>query len=293
MVEETKVPWFSNYKIVTKQLKASRLDTGPTTCNRAEADGRVFIYGPAGLPAECGGTYRREVDSEAEAQALSLSAGGRDAPAAYDGAPTARRSRWPSSPPPRGDRADPLHRLRRRRALPPLLHRRARRRGRPSRRADVSSRSPTAGSSSTSAAARPTTSRRSPSRRRADPDRVSSFLNIRVADIAAVYAEWSARGAEFLTPPKQHETEIRCYIRDPDGHLIEVGQTTRARPRSGTPGSGSRSGSRRPTRCAGCRGRECRPASFRIRARCSMFQAAKVVLRLVKSFSGPPEPSSR
>jgi catechol 2,3-dioxygenase-like lactoylglutathione lyase family enzyme len=61
-----------------------------------------------------------------------------------------------------------------------------------------------------------------------DPDRVSSFLNIRVADIEAVYAEWSTRGAEFLTPPKQHETEIRCYIRDPDGHLIEVGQSTRA-----------------------------------------------------------------
>ena len=61
-----------------------------------------------------------------------------------------------------------------------------------------------------------------------DPDRVSSFLNIRVADIQAVYAEWSARGAEFLTPPKEHESEIRCYIRDPDGHLIEVGQTTRA-----------------------------------------------------------------
>ena len=59
-----------------------------------------------------------------------------------------------------------------------------------------------------------------------DLDRVSSFLNIRVADIHAVYDEWSARGAEFLTPPKQHETEIRCYIRDPDGHLIEVGQTT-------------------------------------------------------------------
>src|SRR5277367_6520877 len=59
-----------------------------------------------------------------------------------------------------------------------------------------------------------------------DPDRVSSFLNIRVKDIAAVYAEWSARGAHFLTPPKQHQYEIRCYIRDPDGHLIEVGQTT-------------------------------------------------------------------
>lgn len=62
-----------------------------------------------------------------------------------------------------------------------------------------------------------------------DPDRVSSFLNIRVADIHALYEEWSARGAQFLTPPKQHETEIRCYIRDPDGYLIEVGQTTLAR----------------------------------------------------------------
>ncbi len=59
-----------------------------------------------------------------------------------------------------------------------------------------------------------------------DPDRVSSFLNIRVKDIEAVYAEWSARGAQFLTPPKQHHYEKRCYIRDPDGHLIEVGQTT-------------------------------------------------------------------
>jgi catechol 2,3-dioxygenase-like lactoylglutathione lyase family enzyme len=59
-----------------------------------------------------------------------------------------------------------------------------------------------------------------------DPDRVSSFLNIRVADIEAVYKEWSARGAEFLTPPIPRETEIRCYIRDPDGYLIEVGQTT-------------------------------------------------------------------
>jgi catechol 2,3-dioxygenase-like lactoylglutathione lyase family enzyme len=59
-----------------------------------------------------------------------------------------------------------------------------------------------------------------------DLDRVSSFLNIRVRDIATLYAEWSARGAQFITPPKQHQYEIRCYIRDPDGYLIEVGQTT-------------------------------------------------------------------
>jgi catechol 2,3-dioxygenase-like lactoylglutathione lyase family enzyme len=58
-----------------------------------------------------------------------------------------------------------------------------------------------------------------------DPDRTSSFLNIRVADIDAVYREWSARGAEFLTSPQDRGGEIRCYVRDPDGHLIEVGQT--------------------------------------------------------------------
>ena len=59
-----------------------------------------------------------------------------------------------------------------------------------------------------------------------DPDRVSSFLNIRVADIEAIYADRSARGAEFLTAPVDHGREIRCYVRDPDGHLIEIGQPT-------------------------------------------------------------------
>jgi catechol 2,3-dioxygenase-like lactoylglutathione lyase family enzyme len=65
-----------------------------------------------------------------------------------------------------------------------------------------------------------------------DLNRVSAFLNIRVADIQRCYEEWNGKGAEFLTEPKQHETEIRCYMRDPDGHLIEVGQTT-----AGPPGS--------------------------------------------------------
>jgi catechol 2,3-dioxygenase-like lactoylglutathione lyase family enzyme len=61
-----------------------------------------------------------------------------------------------------------------------------------------------------------------------NPDRTSSFLNIRVADIQAIYEEWGARGAEFLTPPQDRGVETRCYIRDPDGHLIEVGQTSPA-----------------------------------------------------------------
>jgi lactoylglutathione lyase len=58
-----------------------------------------------------------------------------------------------------------------------------------------------------------------------DPDRASAFINLRVADIAACYAEWSAKGAHFLTEPRDHTAEIRAYIRDPDGHLIEVGQS--------------------------------------------------------------------
>jgi len=57
-----------------------------------------------------------------------------------------------------------------------------------------------------------------------DLDHVSSFLNIRVADIGAVYEQWKARAAEFLTPPIDRGNEIRCYMRDPDGNLIEVGQ---------------------------------------------------------------------
>jgi len=60
----------------------------------------------------------------------------------------------------------------------------------------------------------------------ADPGRTSGFLNVRVADIAAVYRQWSAKGAQFLTEPKDHGVEIRAYMRDPDGHLIEVGQLT-------------------------------------------------------------------
>jgi predicted enzyme related to lactoylglutathione lyase len=60
----------------------------------------------------------------------------------------------------------------------------------------------------------------------ADPDRVSSFLNIRVADIHACYELWKSRGAEFITPPIPKYGEIRCYIRDPDGYIIEVGQST-------------------------------------------------------------------
>ncbi len=55
---------------------------------------------------------------------------------------------------------------------------------------------------------------------------VSTFMNLRVADIEACYREWSEKGATFLTPPVDLGSETRCYIRDPDGYLIEVGQST-------------------------------------------------------------------
>jgi len=58
----------------------------------------------------------------------------------------------------------------------------------------------------------------------ADPNKVSCFLNIRVADIHACYELWKSRGAEFITEPIPRYGEIRCYIRDSDGYIIEVGQ---------------------------------------------------------------------
>src|SRR5947199_9247343 len=54
----------------------------------------------------------------------------------------------------------------------------------------------------------------------------SIFLNLRVADIQACYQEWKAKGAQFVTPPIDRGAEIRCYMRDPDGYLLEVGQAT-------------------------------------------------------------------
>jgi len=58
------------------------------------------------------------------------------------------------------------------------------------------------------------------------PNHINSFMNIRVADIQACYELWKSRGAEFITEPIPKYGETRCYIRDPDGYIIEVGQST-------------------------------------------------------------------
>jgi catechol 2,3-dioxygenase-like lactoylglutathione lyase family enzyme len=58
-----------------------------------------------------------------------------------------------------------------------------------------------------------------------DPDSFSSFMNIRVADIQACYELSRSRGGEFITEPKDQYGETFCYMRDPDGYIIEVGQS--------------------------------------------------------------------
>jgi len=59
-----------------------------------------------------------------------------------------------------------------------------------------------------------------------DPNHINSFMNFRVADIQRCYELWKSRGAEFITEPIKKYGETRCYIRDPDGYIIEVGQST-------------------------------------------------------------------
>jgi catechol 2,3-dioxygenase-like lactoylglutathione lyase family enzyme len=57
-----------------------------------------------------------------------------------------------------------------------------------------------------------------------DADQVSHAMTLRVADCRAAYEALRERGATFLTPPYDWGGEIRCFLRDPDGHLVELSQ---------------------------------------------------------------------
>jgi catechol 2,3-dioxygenase-like lactoylglutathione lyase family enzyme len=57
-----------------------------------------------------------------------------------------------------------------------------------------------------------------------NPDTVSHSMTIRVPDCQGAYEVLKARGAVFLTPPVNWGHEIRCFFRDPDGHLFEISQ---------------------------------------------------------------------
>ncbi len=60
------------------------------------------------------------------------------------------------------------------------------------------------------------------------PDRntVSHQMTMRVPDCRAAYDVLQSRGAVFLTPPVDRGGEIRCFFRDPDGHLLEISEVT-------------------------------------------------------------------
>jgi catechol 2,3-dioxygenase-like lactoylglutathione lyase family enzyme len=57
-----------------------------------------------------------------------------------------------------------------------------------------------------------------------DPTSVAHAMTIRVPSCQAAYDVLRARGAEFLTPPVESQWEVRCFFRDPDGHLLELSE---------------------------------------------------------------------
>lgn len=57
-----------------------------------------------------------------------------------------------------------------------------------------------------------------------DPGRVAHAMTIRVPDCRNAHEELVARGAKFLKPPHDWGHEIRCFFRDPDGHLLEISE---------------------------------------------------------------------
>jgi catechol 2,3-dioxygenase-like lactoylglutathione lyase family enzyme len=59
----------------------------------------------------------------------------------------------------------------------------------------------------------------------ADADRVRHAMTLRVADCQAAYEALRSRGVTFLTPPHDWGAEVRCFLRDPDGHLVEISQS--------------------------------------------------------------------
>jgi len=59
----------------------------------------------------------------------------------------------------------------------------------------------------------------------ADPGRASHAMTIRVPDCQEAYETLASRGAVFLTPPVDWGGEVRCFFRDPDGHLLEISES--------------------------------------------------------------------
>jgi catechol 2,3-dioxygenase-like lactoylglutathione lyase family enzyme len=57
-----------------------------------------------------------------------------------------------------------------------------------------------------------------------DSSRVSHAMTIRVPNCQEAFVALKRRGASFLTEPYDWGAEIRCFFRDPDGHLLEISE---------------------------------------------------------------------
>lgn len=55
-------------------------------------------------------------------------------------------------------------------------------------------------------------------------DSVSHSFTIRVKDCHRSYSILLEKGIDFITPPYDWGAEIRCFFRDPDGHLFEISE---------------------------------------------------------------------
>lgn len=58
------------------------------------------------------------------------------------------------------------------------------------------------------------------------PNDVSHSFTIRVTNCKETYELLTARGVTFVTPPYDWGQEIRCFFKDPDGHLFEISEVS-------------------------------------------------------------------
>lgn len=61
-----------------------------------------------------------------------------------------------------------------------------------------------------------------------NPSELTGEVVLHVSDCRQVYVDLVARGVVFLEPPSNPawDGETRCFLQDPDGHLIEISQTS-------------------------------------------------------------------
>ena len=57
-----------------------------------------------------------------------------------------------------------------------------------------------------------------------EPNIVSHSFTIRVQNCKESYKILKSRGVLFITPPFERGSEVRCFFKDPDGHLFEISE---------------------------------------------------------------------